>query len=166
MTDAVNDILTCSDCHNQMKTEDQFCPHCGSAFEKGLSCTNHHDREAQGVCIICCVPYCSDCGGRTNKLFLCSNHYGLEIYEGLARVFGVSDAVMAQYVQTSLRQAGLHPFLFSRKASPISLGAPDHTLFRASGEYDGHIINEIKVMVPCQEVLKAERVLQDLELKM
>lgn len=31
------------------------------------------------------------------------------------------------------------PFLYSRKASPISLGAPSYTLFRASGEYDGHI---------------------------
>lgn len=42
-------------------------------------------------------------------------------------------------------------------------GSGDHTLFRASGEYDGHIVNEIKVMVPCQEVIQAEDILRDLE---
>jgi hypothetical protein len=59
----------------------------------------------------------------------------------------------------------LHPFLYSRKASAISIGGPDHTTFRASGEYDGHIINEVKVLVPCQEVLEAEKLLRDLEFK-
>jgi hypothetical protein len=166
VTDPTDDTNICSLCHNEVKEKDEFCPHCGSIFEKGLHCTNHAEREAEGVCIICCVPYCSRCGGRVNNLFLCSNHQGYEIYEGMARVFGVSDEVMAQYVQSCLRQSGLHPFLFSRKASPISGGGSDYTLFCASGEYDGHIINEVKLMVPCQEVLKAERLLQDLELKM
>ncbi len=64
-----------------------------------------------------------------------------------------------QYAETCLKQEGLHPTLYSRKASPISLGAPEYTLFRASGEYDGHIINELKLMVPYQEVEEAERVL-------
>jgi hypothetical protein len=36
-------------------------------------------------------------------------------------------------------------------------------LFRASGEYDGHIINEVKVMVPCQEFESAESVIADVE---
>lgn len=166
MNDPTDDTLTCSDCHNEVKEGDEFCPHCGSLFEDGLRCTNHSGQEADGVCIICCVPYCARCGSRVNKLFLCGNHRGYEIYEGTARVFGISDDVMAQHVQTCLEQAGLHPLLFSRKASPISGGGPDYTLFLASGEYDGHIVNEVKVMVPCQEVLKAERVLQDLELKM
>lgn len=83
----------------------------------------------------------------------------------MARVYGVSDEVTAQYASKCLEQEGLHPILYSRKASPISLGGADYTLFRASGEYDGHIINEIKVMVPCQEVLQAERVLGKLRLK-
>jgi hypothetical protein len=38
-------------------------------------------------------------------------------------------------------------------------------MFRASGEYDGHIINEFKLMVPCQEVLDAKTILQDLKFK-
>ena len=51
----------------------------------------------------------------------------------------------------------------SRKTSPLSMGSPDYTLFRASGEYDGHIINEFKLMVPLQEVLPAEEKLRELE---
>jgi hypothetical protein len=43
------------------------------------------------------------------------------------------------------------------------LGGPDYSLFRASGEYDGHIINEFKLMVPCQEVEEAEAMLKELE---
>lgn len=43
------------------------------------------------------------------------------------------------------------------------MGSPDYTLFRASGEYDGHIINEFKLMVPLQEVLPAKEKLRELE---
>jgi hypothetical protein len=83
----------------------------------------------------------------------------------MARVYGVSDEAAASYVSDCLFKKGLHPFLYSRKASPISIGGSDYTLFRASGEYDGHIINEIKVMVPCSEVLEAEKVLHAIESK-
>jgi len=83
----------------------------------------------------------------------------------MARVLGLSDVVTAQYASKCLEQEGLHPILYSRKASPLSLGGADYTLFNAAGEYDGHIINEIKVMVPCQEVVEAERMLKRLDLK-
>jgi hypothetical protein len=38
-------------------------------------------------------------------------------------------------------------------------------LFAAGGDYDGHAVNEIKVMVPCSEVEEAERVLVSLDIK-
>lgn len=100
-----------------------------------------------------------------NKVFLCGQHEQCEIYEGMARVLGVSDEVMAQYAQRCLEQADLYAIIYSRKVGPISVGGPDYTLFNASGEFDGHIINEVKVMVPCQEVLEAERILKKLDLK-
>jgi hypothetical protein len=80
-------------------------------------------------------------------------------------VYGVSDEVTAHFALDCLKNGGLHPFLFSRKASAISIGGSDHTTFRASGEYDGHIINEVKVLVPCQEVQRAEKLLKDLKFK-
>jgi hypothetical protein len=165
MSDAEQEPLTCGDCKNEVAAGDDFCPNCGSPFIENLKCYNHPDAEASGVCIICCLPFCRKCGGRANKLFLCADHEDYEIYEGRARVYGVSDEVTAQYAHACLKKGGLHPFLFSRKASSGYIGMPDHTTFRASGEYDGHIINEVKVLVPCQEVLEAEKLLKDLEFK-
>ncbi len=83
----------------------------------------------------------------------------------MARVYGVSDEAAAQYVRQCLEQDGLHPLLYVRRASALAGGGPDYTLFNASGEYDGHIINEVKVMVPCQEVARAEQVLKSLKAK-
>jgi hypothetical protein len=95
---------------------------------------------------------------------MCGEHHGYEVMEGMARVFGGSDNAQAEYAKNCLEQNGLHPFIFSRKASSISLGGPDYSLFNASGEFDGHIINEYKLMVPCQEVIKAEQALKRLKL--
>ncbi len=145
-----------------MQQSDDFCPHCGMLNRQDLKCANHKANSAEGACIICSKPLCSRCGGWVNKRFLCADHAGYEIYEDMARVYGVSDEAAAQYVCKCLEQDGLHAVLYARKASPISGGGPDYTLFVASGEYDGHIINEVKVMVPCQEVVRAERVLKDL----
>lgn len=165
MSDTQNDMLICEECKSEVARDDEFCPSCGRPFIQNLKCMHHADADASGVCIICCVPYCSRCGGIVNKHFLCGEHENCEIYEGKARVYGVSDEVTAHYAMECLKNGGMHPFLFSRKASPLSLGGADYTSFNASGEYDGHIINEIKVLVPCQEVLKAEKLLRDLEFK-
>jgi hypothetical protein len=156
---------TCSKCRTKALGDADFCPNCGTVFAEGLRCANHKRTDAAGVCIICRLPYCARCTSRVNKLFLCDKHAGYEIYEGMARVYGVSDEAAASYVSDCLDKKGLHPFLYSRKASPLSLGGSDYTLFRASGEYDGHIINEIKLMVPCDEVLAAEKALRKLGTK-
>jgi len=155
----------CGKCRTKALGDADFCPNCGNAFAEGLRCSNHKSSDAVGICVICCLPYCSRCVSRVNKLYLCHKHEGYEIYEGMARVYGVSDEAAASYVSDCLGKRGLHPLLYSRKASPISIGGSDYTLFTASGEYDGHIINEIKVMVPCGEVLTAEKVLRTLVTK-
>lgn len=154
----------CSKCEQPISATDEFCPNCGNLLDEDVNCINHENEAAEAVCVICCTPYCSDCGSWVNDIFLCAEHEGYEIYENMARVFGTSIDNEAQYAHNCLKQEGLHPYLYSRKTSPLSLGGPDYTLFRASGEYDGHIINEIKLMVPCQEVIEAEKVLRDLEI--
>lgn len=156
--------LVCPKCNNAIGDVDEFCSDCGTVFGEGVRCKNHPLKEAHGACIICCEPLCQECGNRTNGIFLCNAHCNYEIYQGMARVLGASDAAEVEFGKSCLEQEGLHPFVYSRKASPISMGSPEYTLFRASGEYDGHIINEYKLMVPCQEVKKAERLLQKLEL--
>jgi hypothetical protein len=158
-------MSTCKDCGKPVDPSDDFCPHCGTLCLQGATCRNHAGKEATGVCVICAEPYCAACGGRVGRLFLCGAHDRYEILEGMARVYGGSDAVQIEFAKSCLSDAGLHPFVFSRKTSPISLGGPDYTLFRASGDYEGHIVNEFKLMVPCAEVLEAERTLTELGIR-
>ena len=51
----------------------------------------------------------------------------------------------------------------SPDTNEVLLGAPEYTLYRASGEYDGHIVNEFKLMIPCQEFQRAEKKLRELQ---
>lgn len=156
--------LICSTCKHEVLRTDDFCPHCGDIFDANVACLHHHNAPAEGVCIICAEPLCAECGCWVRGLYLCGKHAAYEIVEGMVRIFGISDEAQARFADTCLRQAGLHPLVFSRKASPISMGGADYTLFTASGDFDGHLINEIKVMVPCQEVAQAERVLRELKI--
>ncbi len=163
MTNTNDDSPLCPHCDAEVQADDDFCPLCGELFAEDLPCDQHSTRSAVGVCVVCAKPFCSDCGGRVQNRFLCHQHDALEIYEGMARVFGSSDAVQVEFAKSSLETADLHPLVFSRKNNPISIGGPDYTLFRAAGEYDGHIINEFKLMVPCQEVVSAEKKLRELQ---
>jgi ribosomal protein S27AE len=163
MTSSDSEYYECSSCGNPVKADDDFCPQCGDLFAEDVFCANHADHQANGVCIICAVPLCSDCGGVVAGRFLCNHHSYYEIYEGMVRVFGSLDDVAAQYAKTCLEQATLHPVLFCRRQPK---GGPRfvYTLYSAGGDFDGHIVNEIKVMVPSQEVGEAEKVLASLNI--
>ncbi len=154
--------LECSNCKSHVNGDDEFCPECGTIFEDGIMCSLHKDTEASGVCTICCLPFCEECGAEINTRFLCETHSGYEIYQGMARVFGDLDDTKVQYVKTCLEQAGLHPFIYC-KVQPKGGTRLVYTLFEANGDSGGHIVNEVKVMVPCQEVVKAEDILRELK---
>jgi len=163
MSNPENGPFLCPACHNPVRDKDDFCPHCGELFAEGVTCSTHPGIPAAGACIICALPYCRDCGTPVTGHFLCEHHRKYEIYEGMVRVFGVLDDVSAQHAKACLEQAGLHPVLFCRSQPK---GGPRfvYTLFEAAGDYVGHIVNEIKVMVPCQEVGEAETILRTLGL--
>lgn len=162
MADARDGGLICPHCGAEVQADHDFCADCGEVFEDGLVCSRHATKPAAGVCIVCCLPFCAECGGRIQDRFLCGDHDSLEIFEGMARIFGCGNAAEAEFAKTSLVTAGFHPFVFSRKASPISMGAPEYTLFNPSGDYDGHFVNEVKLLVPCQEVQSAVKKLREL----
>lgn len=153
-----NDFLTCEVCNNPVKEDDDFCPYCGSLFIDEIFCNNHNDILADGVCIICNYPFCKKCVTKINNHFLCVEHSNYEIFEGMAKVYGAIDDTTAQYVKTCLEQDGLHPVLLSSH-SPYRGAGFSYGLFKVTGTGLG---NEIKVMVPCQEVLKAEEVLKSI----
>lgn len=133
-------------------------------FKDGVKCTNHPSKDADFVCVICSEPFCKKCGTTVSGIFLCVQHDCYEIYEGIARIYGSSDVAQINYIKGCLEQESLHPFIYSRKASPMHLGGSDYSLFRASGDFDGHIINEAKLMVPCSEVLSAVQIISKLGL--
>jgi len=155
--------LLCDFCGTEISKDTEFCTKCGTIFIDDVSCFNHSDDDANGVCAICHQAYCKKCGLRVNNIFLCNEHCEYEIYQGMARVFGSSDEQQVNYYKSILEENNLHPFIFERKTSPISLGGVDYSLFRASGDVNGHLVNEIKLMVPCEEVLQAEKIIDEIE---
>ncbi len=155
---------SCTQCEAAVSEQDKFCPNCGTLFTDGLSCTNHQSTPAEGVCAICSMPSCKKCGKRSNDIFLCDAHWGYEIQEGMARVFGTTDNVQAQHVSTLLKQAGYHPFLYSRIFNPTAdLVAVARTV-RGYG-VGNHPLPEQRVFVPFAEVLKAQKTLHELGIK-
>jgi len=161
---ATEDVFYCDYCKNPVREDDEFCPDCGAIFIKDVKCVRHSMTQAEGVCVICNVPFCEKCGTWINKIFLCHKHEKYEIIQGMARIYGINDASQAELVIGILKEKGYHPFLYSRKSNPLHMGSADYTLFRPAGDYFGHIVNEFKIMVPCQEVPEAEQVLRDMDL--
>ncbi|PKL83933.1 MAG: hypothetical protein CVV24_02565 [Ignavibacteriae bacterium HGW-Ignavibacteriae-3] len=154
----------CSFCESGVKNDDDFCPNCGSIFADNVKCSKHQDADAAGICVICCEGYCNECGfALYGRVFLCSAHSELDIFEGMARVYGNNDFTQIALVKSSLEGEGLHPFIFSRKANPLHFPTSDYSVFRPSGKFDGNMIDEIKVMVPFQEVIEAEKIVSDLK---
>jgi hypothetical protein len=154
----------CDNCSNSLTEQDEFCTNCGSLLILDVKCINHETVEADGVCIICSEPLCDKCIARKDDIILCIEHNNYEIVQGMVRVFGTNDELQIQYAFDCLEKEGLHPFIYSRKASPLHLGGVDYSLFRASGEYNGHIVNELKLMVPPQEVIESEKILKEVEI--
>ncbi len=153
----------CEVCESEVTSDSEFCVNCGSLFAEDISCINHQDTDAEGVCIICAQPFCERCASMIDDLFLCYEHERYEIIQNHARIKGSSIESELRFYKNCLEKEGLHPVIFNRKVSPLHLGGTDYTLFRASGEHNGHIINEIKLMVPCHEVLEAERILDEVD---
>ena len=154
MEELNDDILICENCNNAVNSDDDFCPECGTLFIDDIFCNNHNDILAEGVCIICSLPFCEECSEVVNNHFLCSHHSNYEIYEGTVRVYETYDDVAVQNVKTCLEQDGLHPILFNRLRSP----------YGTERYHFGNKTKGLKVMVPIYEVLKAEEILKSLKL--
>ena len=82
----------------------------------------------------------------------------------MARVFGTSDEIQIQYVKSCLEENSFHPFIFSKKSTPMQLGGNDQSLINLSGGLGEKIINEIKLLVPCSEVLEAEKLISGINI--
>ena len=160
----MSDKLLCDFCGTEISNDSEFCTKCGTIFIDDVSCFNHSDDDAKGVCAICHQAYCKRCGLRVNGIFLCNEHSHYEIYEGMARVFGSSDEQKINYLKSILEENNLHPFLYSRKSTPLNLGGPDYlAAAHLTGDRDGNVVYEIKLLVPCSEVLQAEKIIDEID---
>jgi hypothetical protein len=156
--------LVCTHCNHPVNSSDLFCPECGSLFVDGRKCTNHSELDAEGVCVICNLPFCPKCGKEFMGKFLCNDHGAYEIIEGFARVFGTLDDTEAQYAASCLERSGMHPLLFSKRQPKGGPRFFNNKMWAPGGGYIGHTVTEIKVLVPCREVLKAEKTLRKLKI--
>lgn len=153
----------CDNCDFQADDDSDYCPRCGTLFIENINCENHKKNEAKGVCVICGNPYCIHCGHSVKNIFLCNEHDYYEIYEGMAKVFGTSDEVQIHYVKNCLDENSFHPFIYSKKSTPMQLGGDDKSLINFSGGGE-KIINEIKLLVPCGEVMEAEKLISEINI--
>ena len=144
MSDADETSYVCKRCGSSVEVDDDFCSHCGEIFAYEVSCHNHPETPATGVCVICTLPLCASCGGMVNNSFLCEERCTCEIYQGMVRVHGVLDDLSAQYAKSCLEQAGLHPILYCRSQPRGGPGFFVYTLYEAGGDYDGHIVTKSK----------------------
>lgn len=151
-------MFLCEHCGVEVQENDDFCPRCGTLFEDN-SCDTHNEVEAEGVCLVCGKICCPNCGLFVNQTYLCNEHSDIEVFQTMGRVYGSNDAVEIDYLTSILEEENFHPFKFNRKNNSLSLGGSDFTLFRSAGEYTGHIINEIKILVPLNEYLEAKKVI-------
>ncbi|TAK51669.1 MAG: hypothetical protein EPO24_15685 [Bacteroidetes bacterium] len=150
-------VFRCEECNETVNEKDTFCANCGAMFLENQFCALH-DTPVEGVCVICFKLCCRICGKKENGIFLCNEHWLYEIYEGMARIWGSTDNVQAQFVVNLLEQAGFHPFLYSMRFNP---GADIVSINKIYLNYGEHPICELKVLVPFREVLKAEQVLKE-----
>jgi hypothetical protein len=153
--------LTCRRCNISVGKKDTFCPNCGGIFSDDVCCTKHKSVHAEGVCVICSKPFCAKCGMDGEKVFLCNMHSEYETFEGMARVFGSMDNVRAQFADTCLKQAGYHPFMYTRKYNPVA----DKVSITPLRNFGNHPDIEQKILVPFSEVLKAVKELKKYKFK-
>lgn len=149
----------CSLCESEIKRDDDFCSNCGTLFTEFVKCTEHLDKNAEGVCVICCEPFCEECGSFVDDVFFCSEDSEYQCLEGRVNLFTTTEITQMDFIRESMEQGGLHPIILSErggyKSSRIlSLISPDE-----SSPY-----GLLALMVPFQEVIRAEAILHDLEL--
>jgi hypothetical protein len=141
----------CMQCGGEVQSEDEFCVHCGNVFAEQLHCRTHPQSDAEGVCLICRVPYCAECGATVGTVFLCRGHSTIEVFDHGASVFRSADLGLAEIASQVLTESGYHPFLVSRAIVPVTnLGR-----LTPNTSVGPHI-----VIVPFHEFLTAEEELK------
>lgn len=154
----------CPHCSGSVKANDDFCPECGTLFAEFVKCIEHTDKEANGVCVICCEPFCKECGIYVNKVFFCIDHCEYKFSEGMVSLFNTNDAAKMEIIRDNMERSGLHTLIFSERTSHYLSNILN---FSPPKEANPSVLlsnNEQVLMVPFQEVIRAEEILDELNI--
>ena len=154
--------LLCDYCGNETTNDSEFCIKCGNIFIDDVYCLNHSERYADGVCAICHQAYCKKCGLRVNSIFLCNEHSDYEIYEGMAAVFSSYDIAQIEFLKSCLKKEEFNPYIYNRNSAPLPLGYRDLTIFQVERDPGKVSSSEVRLVVPCSEVLQAIEFLNEI----
>lgn len=152
----------CENCGSSVQSDDDFCPECGALFLENISCAKHPKEPAEGVCVICMHPFCKNCGVHLNNTyFVCNEHSHYEIIEGKVCIVEEGDAGRAQRISEYLKDNGLCPYLLSKSIPNHPYASLDQLDNYALQEFDEINTGGFKIFVDCQEVLNAEKLINE-----
>lgn len=154
----MSDITTCSKCNEEVTSDSDFCPHCGTLFVDGkdVFCDEHPEKSALGVCIICQKLACDECSVEVHERSFCMWHSKVEVQQDWAEVFHSTEISDAELVKSVLESAG-HKVL-GQNFNSIGFiwdGGGDSPISRSN------INKPAKVFVPIPEYLDAIKVVEE-----
>ena len=164
MVDSEMNKMNCSHCDCEIKEDDDFCPECGTLITEYIKCSEHKDINAEGVCVICCEPYCKECGIFINKVFFCIDHSEYSFSEGLVNLFNTKEVTQMEIIRDNFEQKGLHPLVFSPRIGIKSNLVLTYISPKESSPYELITNGEQILVVPFQEVIRAEEILDELNI--
>jgi hypothetical protein len=156
--------MYCPSCECEVQSDDDFCPDCGTLFADDVKCTTHEEEDAKGVCVICCQPFCGKCGDFIDDVFFCENDNGYKFAEGRANIFETDDRQQIDIVKDVLEEKGFHPLVISSRGGHYKssvVGVNPDEIFPTG---TANTLPVSYLMIPFQEVIKAEEALRELKL--
>jgi hypothetical protein len=151
------DLITCSNCEDEVTEDSDFCPHCGYLLtDATLFCDLHRANEASGVCIICQRLTCDMCSEESDRRVFCLDHLDVRVDGNWAEVFRSTDVNEAELAKSLLTDAKHHVEVQNFGSVGYAWdGGGDNPMSRSN------LNNPAKVFVPIDEYLKAKEVLDD-----
>lgn len=150
---------TCPICDKQISQYDDYCISCGSILSGDIFCQNHTDLEAEGVCLICSKPFCTECGTEVIGKFFCKDHSNYELLENLVTVYKSEDYFKIEELKKILEKVNLHPTIVNKTEYPSFVDLNTYKNINKTDRFISNITEVIKLLVPCQEVQEAEKLI-------
>jgi hypothetical protein len=80
----------------------------------------------------------------------------------MAAVFSSYDIAQIEFLKSCLEKEGFNPFIYNRNAAPLPLGYRDLTIFQVERDSGKVSSSEVRLVVPCSEVLQATEFLNEI----